>query len=577
MANWMNWIMFAAATVVVPACGNYEDANNNGAEERATVAEAAGADASDERPTGGRDAATGGTTSTGGAEEPAPTTGGTDDQTGDCDDGDTAECYSCRTGVEGIQSCEDGSWQPCECDDDGDDGEGGAGSDDETGGNSGNDDDATGGTDDEPEETGGTDSDDDETGGNSGNDDDATGGTTSTGGTSSTGGTVATGGSDATGGTTSTGGTANTDCTPGSTVTCECSGNRQGIATCLSNGTLSLCACESGSGGTTSTGGTASTGGTVATGGTTSTGGTVSTGGTTPVVELVTYVVEFSTDPSHAWPNPYVTYLDPDDGSQYYPGNVCPGDSTHRTCSITVDKARATEFWMASGRTGGGSYVPGKQGDTGFCTAYASVTVRLGNQEVPFAMVANPENTGCRFRIEANAAARSGDDPDGDRVSAAGGDCAPYNPSIRPPLHSEDIEYADALATTCAGSVSGPATIRFEIPEQGTGSLLIIDPFISVGCGSAMVNDYENGSLVSGVFCEAAFDTAVERHFNVQVNGEWASYYEDTTDCLRSYAIYVYKDGAAYARFDGQSVGDFRYAMSALYEDATCHVVLPAW
>ena len=157
-------------------------------------------------------------------------------------------------------------------------------------------------------------------------------------------------------------------------------------------------------GGTTSTGGTASTGGsdatggTVSTGGTTSTGGTVSTGGTTLVVEIVTYTIEFSVDASHAWSNPYFTYVDPDDGSQYYPGNVCPGDSIHRTCSINVDKARAWEFWVATGRTGGGSYVPGKQGDTGFCTAYASVTVRLGNQEVPFAMVSGREPA--RFRIE---------------------------------------------------------------------------------------------------------------------------------------------------------------------------------
>ena len=124
--------------------------------------------------------------------------------------------------------------------------------------------------------------------------------------------------------------------------------------------------------------------------------------------------------------------------------------------------------------------------------------------------------------------------------------------------------------------MSGPATIRFEIPVSGGGNLLVVDPYITVGCGSATVHDYETGANVSGTYCEASFDTSVERHFNVRVGDQWATYYTDTTSCLRSYSLYVYRDGAPYARFDSQSPGEFRYAMPSVYEDATCHLVLPA-
>jgi hypothetical protein len=432
----------------------------------------------------------------------------------------------------------------------------------------------------EPSGTSGASSGDDDDDAAAGDDDDDDS-STGTGGSTSTGGACSTGGSSE-----ATGGSGEQECVPGTTEACGCSGNRQGIAHCLSDGRLDLCECSQGTGGAsgddddddetggTSTGGSSCTGGS-ATGGTggSATGGTSSTGGSSSVAKRVTYTAIFSTDADHSWPMPFFVYAE--DGADAKNDASCVGNATEQSCTFTVMDDRFTDFWIATGRSGGGSYLPGKQGDTGYCTAYSvGFLINREGVEIPFSMVPNPNGDGCRFRVETHGAVRTGDDPDGDRATTD--DCDVYNPTFRPKKTPEDTEYVDDYSNTCEG-VALPGLFRFEIPDtfSNDAQLLVVDPYLPIACVHATVRDREIAADVNGTVCEVWLDAATEPHFNILLDGEWATYFPaEGSGCQGSFPVYVLRDGQPYAQYWSEASG-FDHWLETVHEQGTCHLVLP--
>jgi hypothetical protein len=154
------------------------------------------------------------------------------------------------------------------------------------------------------------------------------------------------------------------------------------------------------------------------------------------------------------------------DGALFFAAQQCTGSGQAKDCVVPGDKPEL-DFWFSTGLIGDGSWSPGVDGHTGQYSAYHDITVRCGAAGMSglaplkkFAIVKRTVNgvqkVHFSFRADGTLPGLndSAVDSDGDAV-LNGQDCAPDDPSVRPPLSGEvwvNEICGDSVNSDCSSS-----------------------------------------------------------------------------------------------------------------------------